>query len=95
MTNPSFLKKGSVIGITCPAGYVSADRVAYAVTVLERWGFRVKKGKTIGTEHNYFSGTDAERLADLQGMMDDPEVEAIQEVLCTLDQRTEKMAKSA
>ena len=26
---------------------------------------------------------------------DDPEVEAIQEVLCTLDQRTEKMAKSA
>ncbi len=77
MTNPPFLKKGSVIGITCPAGYVSADRVAYAVTVLEHWGFRVKKGKTIGTEHNYFSGTDAERLADLQGMMDDPEVEAI------------------
>ncbi len=26
---------------------------------------------------------------------DEPEVEAIQEVLCTLDQRTEKMAKSA
>ena len=26
---------------------------------------------------------------------DEPEVEAIQEVLCTMDQRTEKMAKSA
>ncbi len=77
MTNPPFLKKGSVVGITCPSGYVSADRVAYAVMVLERWGFRVKKGKTIGSEHHYFSGTDTERLADLQEMIDDPEVEAI------------------
>jgi len=77
MNNPSFLKKGSVVGITCPSGYVSADRVAYAITVLENWGFRVKKGKTIGASHHYFSGTDAERLADLQEMMDDPEVDAI------------------
>ena len=77
MTNPPFLKKGSLIGITCPSGYVSADRVSYAITVLEKWGFKVKRGKTIGTEHHYFSGTDAERLADLQAMIDDPEVEAI------------------
>ena len=77
MTNPAFLKKGSVIGITCPSGYVSPERVAYAVTVLEKWGFKVKKGKTIGTEHNYFSGTDSERLADIQAMLDDAEVEAV------------------
>lgn len=77
MTHPPFLKKGAVIGITCPSGYVSQDRVAYAITVLQRWGFKVKPGKTIGTGHHYFSGTDAERLADLQAMMDDPEVDAI------------------
>jgi len=77
MNSPRFLKQGSVIGITCPSGYVSAGRVAYCVAVLERWGFKVKRGKTIGTEHNYFSGTDDERLADLQDMLDDPGVDAI------------------
>ena len=77
MTHPPFLKQGSVIGITCPSGYVSEDRVAYAVKVLERWGFSVKQGKTIGSEHFYFSGTDQERLADLQDMLDDPDVDAI------------------
>ncbi len=77
MNQPPFLKQGSVIGITCPSGYVSADRVAYAIVVLEKWGFKVKQGKTIGTEHFYFSGTDAQRLADLQEMMNDPEIDAI------------------
>lgn len=74
---PAFLKQGSVVGITCPSGYVSVERVAYAVTVLEKWGFKVVRGKTIGTEHNYFSGTDSERCADLQQMLDDPNIDAI------------------
>lgn len=74
---PPYLKEGSVIGITCPAGYVSHDRIAYAVTLLEQWGFRTVIGKTVGSEHFYFSGTDDERLADLQGMMDDPGIDAI------------------
>lgn len=77
MNHPAFLKKGSVIGITCPSGYVSTERVAYAVTILENWGFRVKMGKTVGTEHHYFSGSDEERRADLQAMLDDPQVDAI------------------
>ena len=72
-----FLKQGSVIGITCPSGYVSADRVSYAITVLEKWGFTVKRGNTIGSEHFYFSGTDSQRLADLQQMMDDTTIDAI------------------
>ena len=75
--HPPHLKKDSVIGITCPSGYVSQDRVAYAVTVLERWGFKVKQGSTVGTENFYFSGTDEQRLADLQAMMNDPKIDAI------------------
>ena len=74
---PEYLKKGAVIGITCPSGYVSLERVAYAVTVLQAWGFSVKLGKTVGNEHHYFSGTDEERLADLQQMLDDPGIDAI------------------
>jgi muramoyltetrapeptide carboxypeptidase len=66
-----------MVGITCPSGYVSADRVDYAVTTLQQWGFNVKKGSTIGSEYHYFSGTDAERCADLQRMLDDPCIDAI------------------
>lgn len=77
MQHPPYLKKGSVIGITCPAGYVSNDRVAGAIDVLQLWGFRVKVGATVGSEYHYFSGTDEERLNDLQMMLDDPGIDAI------------------
>src|SRR4051812_39075136 len=75
--HPPFLKKGSVVGITCPSGHVSKDRVAYAVKVLGHWGFVVKEGSTIGSEHFYFSGTDDQRRADLQAMLDDEDMDAI------------------
>jgi muramoyltetrapeptide carboxypeptidase len=74
---PPYLKPGDTIGITCPAGYVAPERVAFCVAVLERWGFKVKRGKTIGTGQYYFSGHDAERLADLQEMLNDSEVKAV------------------
>lgn len=77
MIHPPFLKPGSVIGITCPSSYIAPEKVTTCITVLERWGFRVKMGNTIGTNHHYFSGTDEERLADLQAMLDAPEVGAI------------------
>lgn len=75
--HPEYLKQGSFIGITCPSGFVSQERVAYAVTVLQQWGFKVKLGGTIGKGDFYFAGTDEERLTDLQKMMDDPEIDAI------------------
>lgn len=75
--HPPYLKRGDVIGITCPAGYVSEERVCFAVETLKLWGFKVKIGKTVGNEYNYFSGTDAERLQDIQQMLDDPSIKAI------------------
>jgi len=75
--NPPFLKPGATIGITCPSGYVSAERVQYATVVLEKWGLKTRLGKTVGNEFHYFSGDDATRLADLQDMLDDPKLDAI------------------
>lgn len=74
---PPYLQPGDLIGITCPAGYVAPERIAHAVQVLQRWGFRVRVGKTIGIGDHYFAGHDDERLADLQEMLDDPEVRAV------------------
>lgn len=77
MIIPAFLNPGDTIGITCPAGYVSHERISYAVEVLQRWGFRVVVGKTVGTGEHYFSGQDAERLLDLQCMLNDSTIKAI------------------
>lgn len=74
---PAPLKKGDTIGIVCPAGYMPAKNAAICISTLQQWGFQVKIGKTLGHQHHYFSGTDAERLADLQQMLDDASVKAI------------------
>jgi muramoyltetrapeptide carboxypeptidase len=77
MKQPKYLQPGNKIGITCPSGYVSAERIAFAVEVLQQWGFEVVIGNTVGKEYHYFSGTDAARVQDLQQMMDNPEIAAI------------------
>ncbi len=75
---PPYLQKGDTIGIVCPAGYMALEKAQTCIDVLQQWGYQVKLGKTIGTpQKNYFSGTDAERLNDLQLMMDDANVKAI------------------
>ena len=54
------------------------EKVSECVRVVsDLWGYPVKVGSTVGTSHHYFSGTDEERLADLQSMLDDPSIRAI------------------
>jgi muramoyltetrapeptide carboxypeptidase len=75
---PPYLKKGDTIGIVCPSGYMPEEKIVSCENVLTgSWGFKVKRGKTVGHQYHYFSGTDRERLEDLQQMMDDKEVKAI------------------
>lgn len=74
---PSYLSPGDTIGVVCPAGFMPADKSATCLSVLQSWGYRVKVGKTVGHQFHYFSGTDAERTADLQEMLDDVSVKAI------------------
>ena len=77
ITIPEYLKRGDTIGVVCPSGYMPFENMETCLQVLEQWGFKVKKGKTLGTHFNYFSGTDEERLTDLQQMLDDGQVKAI------------------
>ncbi len=74
---PPYLKPGDVIGITSPAGPVTPEEILPAVSVLESWGYTIKSGNTIGKKDFNFGGTDEERLADLQQMLDDPSIKAI------------------
>ncbi|MCP9751781.1 LD-carboxypeptidase [Ferruginibacter sp. HRS2-29] len=78
MNVPPYLKKGDTIGITCPAGYMAAEKAETCIATLQSWGYNVMVGKTLGSQsENYFSGTDEERLDELQAMLDDKNIHAI------------------
>src|SRR6266487_5908952 len=74
---PAYLQEGDTIGIVCPSGYMPYEKAKTCIATLQQWGFKVKVGKTVGNQFHYFSGTDNERLNDLQQMLDDEEVKAI------------------
>ncbi len=75
---PPYLQKGDSIGIVCPAGYMTTEKVQTCINTLQDWGYKVKLGKTVGGDSpTYFSGTDEERLADFQQMLDDDEVKTV------------------
>src|SRR6476619_7515568 len=74
---PPYLKRGDIIGITCPAGFITAAEIMPAINKMKEWGFRIKVGNTVGKRDFTFGGTDAERVEDIQQMLNDHEIKAI------------------
>jgi len=74
---PPFLSKGDTIGITSPAGYITMEQIQPSVLQMQSWGFNIEVGKTIGKRDFTYGGTDDERLADFQKMLNDPHIKAI------------------
>jgi muramoyltetrapeptide carboxypeptidase len=78
ITIPPYLKKGDTIGLLAPAGFMPMEKMQACIDTLEDWGFNMVLGTTTQSEStNYFSGTDEQRLADLQQMLDDKKLHAI------------------
>ncbi len=77
LISPPFLKPGDCIAIVAPARKISTEELAPAIQQLETWGLKVKLGKHIYSTSNQFAGTDEERAADMQHMLNDTEVKAI------------------
>src|SRR6476661_3474578 len=76
MNQPTPLKKGDKVAITCPAKKLPAG-IADAIALLESWGLVVVLGETITASHHQFAGDDDLRAKDFQRFVDDPEVRAI------------------
>lgn len=74
---PPFLNKGDTIGITSPAGYITIEQIQPSILQMQSWGFNIKVGETVGKRDFTYGGTDEERLADFQKMLDDPNIKAI------------------
>jgi len=77
MIYPPYLRAGDTIGIVAPARKISREELEYAVRWWEIKGFRVVLGKNLFAEHHQYAGTDAERIADFQNMLDDKNIQAI------------------
>jgi muramoyltetrapeptide carboxypeptidase len=74
---PEYLKAGDTVGITCPAGFITEKEIEPSVQEMQRWGFKVKVGSTVGKKDFTYGGTDQERANDMQQMLDDDDVKAI------------------
>ena len=78
LLRPKALRRGEVIGLVAPAGALwRPDRVEGCVRYLEGQGYRVEVGAHALGNDGAFSGTDDERLCDLNGMLRDPRIRAI------------------
>jgi len=78
MRPPIFLKEGDTVGVVAPAGKFPKESLDRAMDTLQSWGFQIVMGKNIlSTSHTYFSGSDDERLLDLQEMLNRDDVRAV------------------
>ncbi len=74
---PHDLVAGNKVGIVAPARKVSREEMAPAIEILRQWGYEVVEGQHLYGDHHQYSGTDEERAADFQAMLDDPGIKAI------------------
>lgn len=74
---PEYLKPGDEVGIVSPSFCIEPKKLEEAVTYLEKWGLRVRIGKSAMKQVGPFAGSDEDRLSDLQEMTNDPLIKAV------------------
>jgi muramoyltetrapeptide carboxypeptidase len=78
MIRPAFLRQGDTVSIVASGRKLDKKSIDAATAVIKSWGLNVKLSKNLFSEkHNYLSGSDAERLSDLQETLDDHSLKAI------------------
>lgn len=74
---PPYLRGGDKVVILSPSGAIESALIDGAADVLRSWGLQVRIAHHAKGKFGRFSGTDSERLEDLQNALDDDEVRAI------------------
>jgi len=77
MIEPPYLKSGSTIGIVATARKLTWEEVEPTIGFLTDADFIVRTGQRMFGAQNQFSGSDEDRAADMQRMLDDPDINAI------------------
>lgn len=74
---PPALQIGDLVYLCAPAKAIEENYVVAAEIWLQSIGLRAIRSTNLTGRHHYFSGTEFERLADLQEGLDHPEAKAI------------------
>ncbi|RMT79971.1 LD-carboxypeptidase [Pseudomonas viridiflava] len=75
--HPQVLRAGDAVALVSPAGPVDPRKIESAVEVLKSWGLRPRVYPHALGKHSFYSGTDEERLADLNAALADPDIRAV------------------
>jgi muramoyltetrapeptide carboxypeptidase len=74
---PPSLMSGDLVYLCAPAKAIEEHFIIEAENWLHSIGLRALRSHNLTGRHHYFSGTELERLADLQEGMDHPEAKAV------------------
>lgn len=77
MIIPDFLKPGDNVAVTATAKKVDRENTLKGIDIVKSWKLNVVLGKNVFNSYHQFAGTDAERTADFQEMINNPEIKAI------------------
>lgn len=74
---PPGLKKGSRVGIACPASGVTVRELADFMTVCSIHGLEPVLGRNVSRRDGYLSAKDSDRADEMKAFIDDPTIDAI------------------
>ena len=74
---PRALRKGARVALVAPAGPLDPERIDRATAHCRTLGLEPVVYPSAARRSGYLAGTDEERLADLQGALDDPSIGAV------------------
>jgi muramoyltetrapeptide carboxypeptidase len=77
MIRPPLLRKGDTVGIAAPSSYLLKAELEPGIDLIRSWDLQVVTGQHVFRRQNSFAGTDEQRTADFQAMLDDPGIRAI------------------
>jgi muramoyltetrapeptide carboxypeptidase len=78
MLFPELLAKGNTIAVVAPARKIGMNDLHTARKIFSGWGLECLLSPALESNaHSYLSGTDAQRLQDLQSALDNPDISAI------------------
>lgn len=77
IVTPPYLKHGDCIGLALPAKMISPEIVENTVAIIQKPGFRVILTSNIFAGKTYLAGSDDERVAGFQQLLDNRELKAI------------------
>ncbi|WP_040285426.1 S66 peptidase family protein [Sporosarcina koreensis] len=74
---PKRLQRGDTIGIVSPSSPPNQESLERSYVFLEQLGLKWKLGEHVKDVNGYLAGEDDDRLADIESMFADPEIDGI------------------